>query len=199
MGCGSLSAVTQRILHSDRLILRPLADEHLEHEVELDSDAEVVRHLSGRGRTREEVERGHRFRMAQGRKVDGLGVWAGFLRSYPAEFVGIWMLQPPHGPSQPDVPGEADLGYRLKRSFWRQGYASEGSRVLVRHGFTDLGLRRVFAQTMAVNDASRATMAAVGLTYVRSFHEHFDEPLPGSELGEVEYELTREDWAMMAR
>jgi RimJ/RimL family protein N-acetyltransferase len=113
-------------------------------------------------------------------------------------FVGIWMLQPPHGPSQPKVPGEADLGYRIRRSFWRQGLASEGSRELVRHGFADLGLKRVFAQTMAVNEASRATMASVGLTFVRSFHEHHDEPLPGSEQGEVEYELTHQAWAMMA-
>lgn len=37
------------------------------------------------------------------------------------------------------------------------------------------------------------------LTFVRSFHEHYDEPLPGSEQGEVEYELTRDAWARMAR
>jgi RimJ/RimL family protein N-acetyltransferase len=191
--------VPQQPLQTDRLILVPLSDEHLEHEVEMDADPEVLRHLEGRVRTRAEVERGHRFRMDQGHKVDGLGVWAGFLRSEPDRFVGIWMLQPPHGPSQPDVPGEADLGFRLMRTFWRQGLASEGSRELVRHGFADLGLRRIFAQTMAVNQASRATMASVGLTFVRSFHEHHDEPLPGSEQGEVEYELTREAWDMMAR
>lgn len=191
--------MTQQTLHTDRLVLLPLADEHLEHEVALDSDAEVLRYISGRSRTHAEVEGSHRFRMAQGREIDGLGQWAGFLRASPNRFVGLWMLQPPHGPSQPKVGGEADLGYRLMRGFWRQGLASEGSRELIRLGFEDLGLRRVFAQTMAVNTPSRATMESLGMTFVRSFHEHHDEPLPGSELGEVEYELTREAWDMMER
>ncbi len=90
----------------------------------------------------------------------------------------MWMLQPPHGPSQPKRPGEADLGYRLLRRQWRQGFASEGARELIRHGFEDLGLTRIFAQTMAVNGPSRATMASVGMQFVRGFVEEYDEPVP---------------------
>jgi RimJ/RimL family protein N-acetyltransferase len=117
--------------------------------------------------------------------------WIG---SSDGELIGLWMLQPPHGPSQPRIPGEADLGYRLPRRHWRRGYASEGARELVRHGFEDLGLTRIFAQTMAVNQPSRATMAAVGLTFVRSFVEEYDVPIAGHEDGEVEYDITRERW-----
>jgi len=47
---------------------------------------------------------------------------------------------------------------------------------------------------MAVNAASRATMAAVGMRYTRTFHLDWAEPLPGSELGEVEYAITRQEW-----
>jgi hypothetical protein len=39
---------TQPTLHTARLTLVPLTDEHLELEVELDSDAEVMRYLTGR-------------------------------------------------------------------------------------------------------------------------------------------------------
>jgi RimJ/RimL family protein N-acetyltransferase len=191
--------VTQQILQTERLTLSPLSDHHLEHEVVLDADAEVLRYLSSQPRTREEVERGHTFRLEQGREVDGLGVWAGFLRAEPDRFVGIWMLQPPHGPSQPKVPGEADIGYRLLREFWRQGLAKEGSRELMRYGFEEIGLLRIFAQTMAVNTPSRATMASLGMTFVRSFHEDHDEPIPGSDEGEVEYDMTRAAWDMMTR
>ena len=56
-----------------------------------------------------------------------------------------------------------------------------------------VGLTRIFAQTMAVNAGSRATMSNVGMQLVRSFHEHHDA-VPGNEQGEVEYELRREDW-----
>ena len=184
----------QATLRTARLDLFPLRDEHLEHEVELDSDPEVLRYLFPGARSRAEVEAAHRARMARAETVDGLGLWAGFLRAEPGSFVGLWMLTPPHGPSQPQVPGEADLGYRLLRRHWRQGLAGEGARELVRHGFDDLGLERIFAQTMAVNVASRATMASIGMRFVRAFHEDHEEPVAGAEHGEVEYELRRQDW-----
>jgi RimJ/RimL family protein N-acetyltransferase len=123
--------------------------------------------------------------------VPGLGFWVGFVRG---EFVGWWILQPQNGADQPKVRGEADLGYRLLRRYWLQGLASEGARELLRYGFEDLGLCRIFAQTMAVNEASRAVMTSIGMTYVRAFTGDFDEPLPGSEEGEVEYAISRRQW-----
>ena len=102
----------QARLKSTRLELVPLADEHLPYEIELDSDPEVLRYLSPGAHTPEEVERSHRSRLARSLEVDGLGVWMGFDGD---AFVGMWMLQPPHGPSQPKEPGAADLGYRLLR------------------------------------------------------------------------------------
>lgn len=129
--------------------------------------------------------------MATADEVPGLGFWAGFVAG---EFVGWWILQPPNGPDQPRVLGEADLGYRLVRRWWRQGLASEGSQELLRYGFLDIGLHRIFAQTMAANEGSRAVMASIGMTYVRTFAGDFPDPLAGSEQGEVEYAITREEW-----
>jgi RimJ/RimL family protein N-acetyltransferase len=190
--------VPQPILRTPRLVLEPLADRHVELEIELDSDAEVLRYLSVRAHTPEETRARHAQRMERGREVDGLGMWMGFLDEAPpgdsSTFVGLYMLTPPHGPSQPKVPGLADLGYRIRRDRWRQGFAREGSLELLRHAFATVELDRVIAQTMAVNAGSRATMASVGLTFVRSFTEHYDEPVPGSDEGEVEYAITREEW-----
>ena len=187
----------QPVLRTERLVLEPLADRHLELEVELDSDAEVLRYLFPRAQTPEETRAKHARRMERGREVDGLGMWMGFLDGTPRDastFVGLFMLTPPHGPSQPKVPGLADLGYRIRRDRWRQGYAREGSLELLRHAFGTVGLDRVIAQTMAVNAGSRATMASVGLTHARSFVEHYDEVVEGHEQGEVEYAITREEW-----
>jgi hypothetical protein len=47
---------------------------------------------------------------------------------------------------------------------------------------------------MAVNHASRRVMEKAGLEYVRTFHLEWEDPLPGTEYGEVEYALTRDDW-----
>jgi RimJ/RimL family protein N-acetyltransferase len=182
----------QSILTTDRLTLVPLADEHLGFEVELDSDPEVMRYLDpGRPRSRSEVTDQHRRRLAAADRVPGLGFWAG---SLDGELVGWWILEPPQRPDQGPVHGQAELGYRLLRRHWRRGLASEGARELLRHGFADLGLNRIFAETMAVNTASRATMRSIGMTHVRTFHQDWERPLPGTEHGEVEYAITRTQW-----
>jgi RimJ/RimL family protein N-acetyltransferase len=146
---------------------------------------------SGKARTREEIEQYHRRRIAVAAHVSGLGFWVGFVEGH---FVGRWALEPPDRADQGPVQGQAELGYRLLPRYWRRGLASEGARELVRHGFEDLGLTRIFAETMAVNAASRATMASIGLAYVRTFHLDWDDPLPGAEHGEVEYAITADRW-----
>ncbi len=182
----------QATLQTVRIRLVPLSDEHLEYEVDLDSDLEVMRYLgNGRARSREEVERLHRRRLAVAGRVPGLGFWAGFV---DGEFVGWWIFEPPERADQGRVEGQAELGYRILRRQWRTGLASEGARELIRHGFEDLGLTRIFAETMTVNTASRATMTAVGMQYVRTFHLDWEGPIPGSELGEVEYAISRKQW-----
>jgi RimJ/RimL family protein N-acetyltransferase len=175
----------QPILRTDRLLLEPLADGHLELEVELDADAEVLRYLHHSARTREEVVSSHTRRLAQAAEVDGLGFWMAFTGG---DVAGLMMLPPVA------EPGVAELGYRLHRRHWGKGLASEASRALLRHAFDTVQLDRVIAQTMAVNLGSQRVMQAVGMRYVRTFHPSFDDPLPGTDQGEVEYEITRERW-----
>jgi RimJ/RimL family protein N-acetyltransferase len=187
--------VTQPAHGTDRIELVPLADEHLELEVELDSDPEVLRYLSPGPRTRAEVKEAHQRRMAAAGTVPGLGFWVGFV---DGDFVGWWILQPPEGPGQPYGIDQADLGYRILRRHWRQGLASEGSRELIRYGFMDMRLRRIFAQTLAVNTPSRAVMTSLGMHYVRSFPADYPAGIPGVHQGEVEYAITREEWLRAA-
>jgi RimJ/RimL family protein N-acetyltransferase len=187
-----VAGVPQPTLRTARLLMVPLADAHLDLEVSLDADPEVLRYICGRARTRAEVLRYHASRMALGGKVDGLGYWMAF--RHDGEFVGLMMLPPANGPDQPDDPRIAELGYRLLRRHWRQGYAREASLTLLGHAFDTVGQRRVIAQTMAVNVASRGVMESVGMRYVRTYHPVFDDPLPGTAEGEVEYEMTRSMW-----
>jgi RimJ/RimL family protein N-acetyltransferase len=182
--------MAQATLRTARIRLVPLSDDHLEHEVELDADPEVMRYL-GPPRSRQEVESFHRRRVAAATKVPGLGFWVGFV---DGAFVGWWILEPPHRVDHGRVEGQAELGYRLLRRYWRRGLASEGARELIRHGFDDLTLSRIFAETMVANEASQATMSSVGMRYVRTFHRDWSQLLPGSDLGEVQYAITRTQW-----
>src|SRR4029453_16610137 len=96
----------------------------------------------------------------------GYGFWAVEERA-SGEFPGWFHLRP-----EPDMPeDEPELGYRLVRSAWGKGYATEGSRALIDRGFTELGVERVVASTMVVNVASRRVMEKSGLRFVRVFHQ----------------------------
>ena len=130
-------SVSQATLQTDRIRLIPLGDEHLELEVELDSDPEVMRYLSGDGRTRAQVEKAHGLRLATAEPVAGLGFWVGFVED---EFVGWWLLQPAGWGEETLLPGQVELGYRLLRRHWGKGLASEGAREMVRHSFQDLDI-----------------------------------------------------------
>jgi RimJ/RimL family protein N-acetyltransferase len=197
--------VPQPVLRTARLLLVPLADHHLDLEIQLDSDPEVLRYLGGRARSAAEVAESHAQRMALTGRVDGLGFWMAFssgsgtpgspppASELEGEFAGLMMLPPAHGPDQPDDPAVSDLGYRLVRRYWRQGLASEASRTLLRHAFATVGQNRVIAQTMAVNTASQHVMQAIGMRYVRTFISP-EDPLPATGLDQIEYEMTRGMW-----
>jgi hypothetical protein len=58
----------------------------------------------------------------------------------------------------------------------------------------ELGARRVYAETMAVNRGSRRVMEKAGLRLVRRFHQPWPERIEGDEHGDVEYALTRAEW-----
>ncbi|MGH3646711.1 MAG: GNAT family N-acetyltransferase [Micromonosporaceae bacterium] len=178
------------VLETDRLILRRLTLDDLDALCELDSDPEVMRFLdNGEATPRETVERELRALLETYRRHPGYGRWAAIEKAAGA-FLGWFELQP--GKGHPD--DEPELGYRLRRAVWGRGYATEGSRALVAKAFTELGARRVFAETMFVNTGSRRVMEKTGLRYVRTFHEEWDEPLPGAEHGEVEYAIDKTDW-----
>ena len=120
---------------------------------------------------------------------DRFGFWAAIERS-SGEFVGWFHFRP----ESDDAPDHIELGYRLRRSAWGKGYATEGSRALIEKGFVELGVERVFAATMVVNVASRRVLEKSGLRYVRTFHQPWPYAIEGDEHGDVEYGLLRSEW-----
>ena len=171
-------------LETEQLVLRRFTHADVESLFPLHNDPEVMRFLNGgRAASRREIEREYREHFAKD------GYWAAIERATD-DFIGWFGFHP----REDRPPREFELGYRIRRSAWGRGYATEGSRALIRKGFTELGVRRVFAETMAVNLASRRVMEKSGLKYVRTFREDFSDPIAGAEHGEVEYALTRAAW-----
>ncbi|NYH43768.1 RimJ/RimL family protein N-acetyltransferase [Micromonospora jinlongensis] len=175
---------------TERLRFRRLTMADVDALVDLDSDPEVMRFLSGGVATPLATVRDEQLPrlLAQYERHPGLGRWAALDRG-TGDFLGWFALDPSADGT------EAELGYRLRRSTWGLGLATEGSRALVRYAFDTVGVRRVWAETMTINERSRRVMAKAGLGYLRTFHLQWDDPIPGTEHGEVEYELRAEEWA----
>ncbi|MGW4940032.1 GNAT family N-acetyltransferase [Actinoplanes sp. NPDC004185] len=188
-------------LETDRLVLRQFTAGDVDHIVELDSDPAVMRYLTGgRATPREEVrDVVLPFWLAYHERGEQFGFWAAVEKA-SGRFVGWFHFRPrPDGPpavgdADADADAGVELGYRLRREFWGQGYATEGSVALIRKGFTELGVERVYAETLAVNLGSRRVMEKAGLRYIRTFHQDWPERIPGDEHGDVEYALTRAEW-----
>jgi RimJ/RimL family protein N-acetyltransferase len=179
------------LLETERLVLRRFTEADADDLLDLHGDPEVMRFLTGGKPTpREKIlsETLPRY-LSYGGPSGAFGVWAA-IEKPTGGFLGWFLFRPPEDAG----PGDVELGYRLRRSAWGMGYATEGSRALVRKGFAELGVRRVVAQTMAINQPSRRVMEKVGLAYARTFYPDWPEPIAGAEEGEVEYALTRDEW-----
>ncbi|GLY74526.1 GNAT family N-acetyltransferase [Actinoallomurus iriomotensis] len=183
-------------LETERLALRRFTEADEDDLVELDGDPEVMRFINGGEPTPREEVRSRILPVVFDfyERFDGFGYWAADERS-TGRFLGWFHFRP--AKNGPD--GEIELGYRLRRPAWGRGYATEGSRALVHKGFTELGVERVVAETMAVNLGSRRVMEKSGLILTRTFHRDGLEAVDGFERGVVEYALTRAEWAASAR
>lgn len=178
-------------LTTERLVLREFTERDVENLVELDADPEVMHFITGGQPTpREDVEQVILPRwLRYYAESPGLGFWAAEEKA-TGQFLGWFHFRPGEG----HPPDEPELGYRLHRSAWGKGYATEGCRALIDKGFAEHGVRRVLAETMVVHTASRRVMEKSGLRLVRVFHADWPYRIPGDEHGDVEYALDREEW-----
>jgi RimJ/RimL family protein N-acetyltransferase len=62
-----------------------------------------------------------------------------------------------------------DIGWRLDKKVWGQGYATEGARRCLDYGFQELGLDRVFAIAPRINRKSIEVMKKIGMKKVKQF------------------------------
>lgn len=178
-------------LATERMVLRRFTVADVDLVVELDADPDVMRYINGGIATsRQEIEEDYLPAwLSYYDRFEGYGFWAAIEKA-SGDFLGWFHLRPP--PQAP--PDHPELGYRLRRSAWGRGLATEGARALIDAAFEKYGARRVNAETMAVNVGSRRVMEKSGLILVRSFTQDWPHRIEGDEHGDVEYALTREEW-----
>jgi [ribosomal protein S5]-alanine N-acetyltransferase len=87
---------------------------------------------------------------------------------------------------------QAELGYWLGIPHWGKGYGTEAAREMLRYGFEDLHLHRIFASHFKHNPASGRILRKIGMRHEGCQREHFRkwDQFIDSEL----YGILRREW-----
>lgn len=188
-------------LETTKLILRQFTENDAKNLFELDSDINVIRFANlGVIKGGKPINTDYETIVYQTlprfidyyQKYEYYGFWAAIEKS-SNEFIG-WFHFRPALDSQFNVnsglynTNDIELGYRLKKSAWGKGYATEGSRALILKGFSELGTQKVVSSALAVNKASIRVMEKAGLKFERKFIHPEIEPEV------VKYSLSKDEF-----
>ncbi len=156
-------------LRTARLVLRQWCDEDRDPFAILNADPDVMEHFPA-VLTREQSD-AVAERARAGIEENGWGWWAVELLD-DARFIGFIGLAVPS--FEAHFTPAVEVGWRLARDQWGNGYASEGARVAVAFGFDQLGLMEIVSFTAEVNERSRRVMERIGMTHDEA--DDFDHP-----------------------
>ncbi|MGL4317970.1 MAG: GNAT family N-acetyltransferase [Pseudomonas sp.] len=177
-------------LSSERLILRPWRDSDLDALAALCADAEVMAHFPAPLDLRESEALLRRLQAHY--NEHGFSFWALERR---ADGVVIGFTGLAHvGFAAPFVPA-VEIGWRLARAYWGQGYALEAARCALVFAFDQLGLGEVVSFTVPANRRSWGLMERLGMQ--RDQAGDFEHPQ--LQLGDplrphVLYRLSQQAW-----
>jgi RimJ/RimL family protein N-acetyltransferase len=88
---------------------------------------------------------------------------------------------------------KAEIGYWIGLPFWGRGYATEAAREVVRYGFQDLKLNRIFAGVYGGNEASMRILTKLGFKHEGTLRQHYLKW--GRFLDSECYGLLRSEWS----
>lgn len=146
-------------VRTERLILRRWRDSDRAPYAALNAHPEVMRYFRG---TMDGVQSDAMInRLEELFDQQGYGLWAVEVTG-SGEFVGFTGLHPMPG----DVPGAGgvEIGWRLARHAWGQGYATEAATAALDVAFNGIGLAEIFSVTAVLNERSQRVMRRLGLT-----------------------------------
>ncbi|WP_421934888.1 GNAT family N-acetyltransferase [Phenylobacterium sp.] len=152
------------VFETPRLVLRPRGPEHLEACLAINGDPEVMRYLGPVWPAAQ--QRAHLTRQFTTDWGAGLGYWAIFRKAAPDDMLGWVTLVPLEGT------GEIQIGYRLKRSAWGDGIATEAGRRLVVHGLETLGLPSLAAWVHPENVGSKGVLTKLGFAPAGQYEDN---------------------------
>lgn len=156
-------------LRTERLLLRQWQERDLEPFAELNSDAEVMRYFPAMLAREESDALATAIRRAL--EKQGWGLWAVEVIDGPS-FIGFVGLNDPSFDAH--FTPAVEVGWRLAREHWGQGYATEAGQAAIEFGFDELELNQIVAMIGLDNSRSQRVAERLGMT--RNPADDFDHP-----------------------
>lgn len=179
------------VIETARLLLRPWREEDKAPFAAMNGDPCVMRYFPS-VLTRDESDAMVDTARARA-AADGI-CFQPVIEKAGGSFIGFVGLNRPRHPL-PFLPC-IEIGWRLARSAWGQGYASEAAQAWLRFGFETQGLDEIVSFTAVLNAPSRRVMERIGMrrdTAADFAHPAIDGASPLSP--HVLYRLGVKDWA----
>lgn len=155
-------------LRTDRLILRSWRESDVQPWAAMNADPEVRKYLGDLLTCEQSAASMARFQAQLDER--GFGFWAVEVQG-TGEFIGFTGLdQADEGMPFTGI----EIGWRLARSAWGHGYATEAALASLAFGFETLALPEIVSVTTVANLRSQAVMQRIGMT--RDPAEDFDDP-----------------------
>lgn len=146
------------MITTERMLLRCWKPDDLEPFAAMNADPEVMRHFPSTLNL-EQTAAGMKRAEAHFERHG----WGLFAAEHEGEFIGYVGLF--HVPFQAHFTPAVEIGWRLKRSHWNRGLASEAARACLEFGFRDAGLKEIVSFTIPVNLPSRRVMEKIGMRH----------------------------------
>jgi len=183
--------MTAPTIETDRLVLRQWRDSDRAPYAALNADPDVMEHFPF---TLTNVQSDEMVdRMTSVLDDTGRGLWATEVKA-TATFIGFIGLSQPR--FETDFTPCIEIGWRLAKHAWGNGYAPEGARAVLAFGFEHVELPNdeIVSFTTVANTKSRRVMEKIGLVHDPS--RDFDHPLLPDWSGRrhVLYAITRDRW-----
>lgn len=170
-----------KILETERLTLRRITPADFDDLYKMNRDPQIMRYVGdGSTRTHEQMEEEVVRLMGHYTKKPGLGIWAVELK-VTGKFVGASGLV--HYDNTPEI----EIGYRMQKEHWKNGYATEASKGLLKYGFESLKLQKIVSSAHVDNTASRRVMEKIGMSYIDN-RFHYDALQAYYEISGEEYQ-----------
>jgi ribosomal-protein-alanine N-acetyltransferase len=176
------------LIETARLSLSAWTEAEREPYAAMCADAEVMHDYPAPFTAEEANARFDRHKAAFLR--DGFGKWA-LRRNADAAYLGYCGVSP-IWPTLAPAPG-LEIGWRLVRSAWGAGYASEAARAALADLFARTDAAEVLSYTLSTNLRSQAVMRRLGLARDEALDFFYETGLPA-----VVFVARRADWARAA-